>query len=494
VSSSAAASAENILLPKVQFSPAAGVVYAIATARSEAITGIGSGQVDALIQSLEELAQQRCCVGEIGVAGTAWGLAFMLGSMPVESASELTADRWQRFRDSGGNVLYTLGDDMAAIASIFSKYPNAVKCLASWKDEADMLPTLLACAISEGLSMAGDAVPAKLFVQSLGNIGNLSQLIEALHKLSECTHSHSSRGARLGHIVEALQHTTRVEAFSKLQAVLTSWTAVGISPTTSAITQAAPMEGAVAGLEHRPPAATARSAHAQVAASTDMSTLPRAQIPDTRATGVASMTPSSTTESPVMPVISWESSTVGRSQRGPPRKCLECDVNTFADLRSRWPPVDPASSHKEYLSRTSAPQSAGTVDTFLLLPPEGCSPRESRWHFWLAMADIGIFVKELFLGTPHVSDANSTAGLGAKGQHVVYAGPNLGTVLLMERTGRLFSPNATEELKRRLRIRFPPFISTVNGAEACHGRWPATATSPQPPASGAPRFNFNTFQ
>ena len=88
-----------------------------------------------------------------------------------------------------------------------------------------------------------------------------------------------------------------------------------------------------------------------------------------------------------------------------------------------------------------------------MLSPSYDEPTK-RWHFWSELAKVGFFVKEYYLGTAYEACSNTRAGPGAKGQQVVYT--NIGTILHMSSTARLYSQNPKGDLTQRLAVHFPP--------------------------------------
>ena len=149
-----------------------------------------------------------------------------------------------------------------------------------------------------------------------------------------------------------------------------------------------------------------------------------------------------------------------RGCRGRSKGSLECDAQTFADLRERWAPLSPEVYHSRFNLQSASPKSQGDVNTFQYDLSGFGESRAQRWHYWHALADIGVLTRQLFKGSEFEDaalrlDPDSTAGPGSKGQFVVYT--TEGTIIYLERTGRLYSPNATADLLRRLRIRFAPW-------------------------------------
>jgi len=488
-SSGLTGSAAASRLPSVQFPPSIDVVYAAATAQPEEILHGQAGALDSFILDLEVTAQRHHDEGEPWFAGATWGLAFLLKHHANDvSAPSVSARLWCRFREVAGNMLHVFSDDVEGIAGFFSTYPAAASCCAIWGNSADMLPLLMASATAAALSMAGDAIPAKLFVQSLEMPTSLPALIASLEKFAACKHSHAERAQRLSDIAGVLQHRARDEVYLQLRNHVLTWHAVGGHSLRDALIAQQTSHSL-----QRPLQESGGQATLPVKMGSGVDGVHPLPAPDSLSDKPASATPTLPTSHQVLLAAGHLSSSRGQRVTTA-RRCLECDVTTFADLRERWPPADPADIHRSFQRLAAAPASADSVTYFSFIAPAGCQDREARWHFWLALADIGYFVQELYLGTNFLADANSQAGIGATGQHVVYAGPDAGTVLWMQRTGRLYTPNGNMDLLRRLRRRFPPFCATVTGAAAFQGRWPATSPSSTSPATAAGRFDFSSFQ
>ena len=161
-----------------------------------------------------------------------------------------------------------------------------------------------------------------------------------------------------------------------------------------------------------------------------------------------------------------------------PKQLLDVTEHEFSDLRSRWPPQDPSALQQMFRDKIATPASPANCETFKFALPPGLDHREARWHLWMNLANIGYFVKELYAGTSHYAHHNCKAGLGAKGQCVVFT--EGGTIHWMARTNRLYSPNPRGDILQRMAIFFPPWQPTTDGKPAYDGKWPAVAASANP--------------
>ena len=110
----------------------------------------------------------------------------------------------------------------------------------------------------------------------------------------------------------------------------------------------------------------------------------------------------------------------------------------------------------QVLKRT--PASAPQTSVVKFISPTGLTDIEGRWHWWLELAKVGLFVKSMYANTEYAQYGNCEAGPGSKGQAVVKTN-GLGTILWMA-TGRVYSSNATAQLQQLLEIVFPPFDTT----------------------------------
>ena len=93
------------------------------------------------------------------------------------------------------------------------------------------------------------------------------------------------------------------------------------------------------------------------------------------------------------------------------------------------------------------------------MPPAGLSEREGRWRCWEEFSRIGIFVAQYYLGTDFSSYVNAHAGLGSKGQWVIFADiSDLGEYTIMRMgSGKVYAANTDDKINALLRIIFPPF-------------------------------------
>ena len=89
------------------------------------------------------------------------------------------------------------------------------------------------------------------------------------------------------------------------------------------------------------------------------------------------------------------------------------------------------------------------TQAFTFTPLTNGSDREIRWHVWMVLAKVVLFVRQLYAGTAFYSHYNCRAGMGSKGQIVVFndvGHQRLGTIIYMCRTRLLYSPNGEAEL------------------------------------------------
>ncbi|CAK0820532.1 unnamed protein product [Prorocentrum cordatum] len=159
-----------------------------------------------------------------------------------------------------------------------------------------------------------------------------------------------------------------------------------------------------------------------------------------------------------------------RQPRGQTRRVEGWRESDFADLRAKHPPSDP-----EMLAQAWAPlaqgQDASQGMTILkFVPLVGPDRRESKWLWWMALARVGFYVRELYGFTNFAGSANSSAGVGTPGQEVVRT--PLGTVIGMCRDKRIYTPSGGPGLTARLALRFPIYNPVVDMAGFHCGRMP----------------------
>ena len=133
---------------------------------------------------------------------------------------------------------------------------------------------------------------------------------------------------------------------------------------------------------------------------------------------------------------------------------LKRDLDTYAQLQLSAPPLKIDDLAKAWAHRDGAV--LGTISNeFLLPPPTSDLPLiEREWMFWQALSHVGVFVCELYLGTPDAGLTNAQAGKDSSGQCVVNSG--FGTFIMDIGTGKVFVPNGKPLIYERLRSCFPP--------------------------------------
>ena len=145
-----------------------------------------------------------------------------------------------------------------------------------------------------------------------------------------------------------------------------------------------------------------------------------------------------------------------RAQAKPqPRRIVGWTAADFADLRAQHPPMDPALLLQDMARLVQQPASPPGTPIVKYVPPEAATPRMAKWFWWMALARIGIFVREMYIHTPFAPAVNAAAGIGTSGQEVVRS--SIGTIIWMKKDKRISCPNGTPELFQRLAWGFPAF-------------------------------------
>ena len=94
---------------------------------------------------------------------------------------------------------------------------------------------------------------------------------------------------------------------------------------------------------------------------------------------------------------------------------LAADINTFADQRKRFKPVDPKLLDVSALAQTA--EGTGGALQFMYEGSLNSTPSEARWHFWLAIAGcVFFFPRQLYLGTDFEGQVNCVTGAGSNDQ------------------------------------------------------------------------------
>ena len=116
--------------------------------------------------------------------------------------------------------------------------------------------------------------------------------------------------------------------------------------------------------------------------------------------------------------------------------------------------MDPVLLGQKFTQLLSSPRSPPDTPISKFETPGVSCPRLRRWLWWLALAEIGIRMKELYAFTPWEHLTNSTSAIGTSSQEV--ARTPYGTITWMISAKRLCSPNGGAELLQRIRVGFPP--------------------------------------
>jgi hypothetical protein len=127
----------------------------------------------------------------------------------------------------------------------------------------------------------------------------------------------------------------------------------------------------------------------------------------------------------------------------------------------RFPHNQPSGSPSQSAFKQKPPakttQKPPGANAFAFSSPRGYDARAARWHLWLALSEVGYFVKQLYLVTCFLKHAVPTcdAGHGSPGQVIVYT--HDGTILCLPSTYRLYCENPKRDLLQRLAMKFPAF-------------------------------------
>ena len=149
----------------------------------------------------------------------------------------------------------------------------------------------------------------------------------------------------------------------------------------------------------------------------------------------------------------------------------------YEDLRKSHPLPDPVPLLAAY-----APSQKAAEDAEILkfqADAGETDPRVKEWLFWLALASVGVFVREAWAGTKYVDKKimgvnvvkiNAEPGPGAPGQYVVKG--KHGTVIWMTRSKRLSVTRGGDDFMKRLRKRFLEWDIATDGAGFTKGNVP----------------------
>ena len=157
---------------------------------------------------------------------------------------------------------------------------------------------------------------------------------------------------------------------------------------------------------------------------------------------------------------------------------LACDPQIVQELRSRFAPDDPVKLLEAFRQKTKSPEAPAGTEKFTFHPPPGSSFPEARWHLWKSLARVAVFIRELYTDTDYKPYINSKAGPGSSGQAVVYS--NDGTIIWIPSSKRLYSPNASGDLIKRLAVFFSPLQTEAEGKHWLGSHWHVSAAGADP--------------
>ena len=394
----------------------AGAVTPEATARE--ITRLGGAP--AFTTAVNRIADEHLKSGEPWISGACWGLSYIT----QKSVDPQSVDLWPVFNQTGGNMLKLLGSDICKVADFFASYPRANECASFWTGTDSSHILLIISAIARSLELAGDIITGKMLATVLDFPCTWPALINALRRISTCNHADPDRSHRLSTIANKLEGATNTNAFTQVQSVVATWPLRKHIPEVpvAAFPAQAPQHHGVANFVNN-----VHSALPPTVSSPSSSSVPPTHAPFMNPTQYIPHR---------------------GSRQGGSKAQLLCDATTFADLRELLPPENPSMLAKRFQDKAKTSTTPSATDTFLLDTAEHPDNRIKRWVFWAELAKAGLFVRQQYLGTDFSHFINCHAGPGSVGQYVVYT--DLGTVLYMTTTKRLYSPNAKPELLRRL--------------------------------------------
>ena len=453
--------------------------------------------MEALLLRATLLGGQECCSerlqslvvlnlqnAELWVAGAALSIAYAMDTSEQHdggSAKVLSA-----VLATGGNMLEAFKNGPLESARFFAKWPVAAKCAEVWSRQASMHSLLATSAVAQALAKVGDNFPAALLAETLNWSANGCALCDGLRSLALCRHSHPCRSQRLSDICIALEGVDDQKLVEAVQSVAGAW------------------DGGRAGLAKAPvlcptsasvPGSHQTDQHANAGTPTPIDLLRRVAHPDVRppegvsgqkcvspgagmvetecssAVGTTQVAPAALVGA--APVATVTQPTAGHLAFPPPSSSPGADP--FADLRMKFPPLAPTELQKKFQVLKLTPASTAQTPVMKFSAPSGTTDREGRWHWWLTLAKVGLFVKEMYAHTEYACYANCDAGPGSQGQAVVKT-RGRGTVLWMS-TGRVYSPNARGGLDQLLRVVFTPF-DAASASSGIIRRGPVASVSP----------------
>ena len=419
-----------------------------------------AGGAEQLRSMLDKLADGQLRAAAPLVAGAAWCVAFALALKEWVPPDQFLIVV-KGIASSGGNALTAF--DQVTVARFFAMYPKAADCAAAWAATPCALGALAATSIALALSKAGDVMPGYWLNEALGWPSSAELIVEGLQRLAKCNHGHPNRGERLlqlhkhlsdkGVALASIAAETQNLAGNSWKSVAAPVQALAPSPAAAS----PPAATATAAVQPRPGSSLAQSAGAPLTS-----------------TGTADATPVAQPAS---------AAKAAPQQRGKKQKFLPADIDTFSDLRSKYQPVDPRVRKQEFagISANPTPPSPKGTTAFKFTTPTGMNDRAARWHVWEQLSKVGCFVRQYYLGTGFESFGNATAGLGSKGQYVIFTDSH-GTVLFMG-SGRVHSPSPIGDLIERLGLIFAPYPINDQGDTGLTGASSTTWAPAAPPQS-----------
>ena len=131
----------------------------------------------------------------------------------------------------------------------------------------------------------------------------------------------------------------------------------------------------------------------------------------------------------------------------------------YVDLRISNGPHDPAECMKTLAWLQANPRSPASCPVYKFACDPNLSPRLRRWLYWKALAEVGIFVHELYAFTDHDGWVNARAvgNDGCEGVQMSITREVYGTVNWYTEDRRLDSPNGNREMWRRMQQGFVPW-------------------------------------
>jgi hypothetical protein len=348
------------------------------------------GGIATLADVLDKLAQDCLSEGEPWVAGAAWSLAYFAKHL---KDSTLSADLWSSLKQHGGNILKACSNHPVASATFFASFPKAVGCVPVWSTHENMHPALAVSSIAEGLTLAGDAIPAKLLVETLSTPKDCPALVTSSRRLGACTHAHHLRGQRFTKLADTLESCSWDDCFKVILHVVSKWSLqIGPGPSSDSQPSHVPATPIL-----QPLPATGTRSHA-LAPPTHAFLLGPPQFS--------------------VPPCPRPHSRGGKGWSSKPD--LVCDPLIFQDMRSRSELDDPGELLKAYRIKAQTPEAPAGTEKFFFDPPPGSSFPAARWHLWKALARVGVFLRELYTGTDFKAHINCKAGPRSLGQAVIF--------------------------------------------------------------------------